>query len=56
MSINAVIGRELEIEANTIECCSVCGKTHYLPEMSECAVHGHFCAKCDCPCPVIDGE
>ena len=54
--MTTTIEHELEIEANTIECCIVCGRTRYLNEMSECVVHGHFCGKCDCPCLVLSED
>jgi|HubBroStandDraft_5_1064220.scaffolds.fasta_scaffold309770_1 hypothetical protein len=43
---------EMALQAVTIDCCTICGRTHYLSEMSECGVCGHFCAKCDCRCPL----
>jgi len=54
MTVEEMIQAEVELEANTIECCvhPGCG-THYLNTMAECGDCGDFmCPQHVCSCPI----
>lgn len=56
MIVAGMTERDIELEKNTIDLCSVCGRTFIVAEMSECLVHGYVCMDCDCACECVECE